>query len=134
MSVSRPGMAIITVQFEVGVPRSEALVRLYDTVHANADWLPQGLRVQAPLIKPKGIDDVPIVTLTLYSRQASQGAYELERVAHSIEADLKRVKGTREVTHAGRTGAGCLGQAGCGAHGRSRHCGERIAGCPAIRQ
>jgi len=30
-SVSRPGMAVITVQFEVGVPRTEALVRLYIT-------------------------------------------------------------------------------------------------------
>ncbi|MDE2342273.1 MAG: efflux RND transporter permease subunit, partial [Betaproteobacteria bacterium] len=39
MSVSRPGLAIITVQYKVGVPRIEALVRLYDTVNANADWL-----------------------------------------------------------------------------------------------
>jgi hypothetical protein len=29
------------VQFKVGVPRTEALVRLYDTVQANADWLPR---------------------------------------------------------------------------------------------
>ncbi|MDE2049277.1 MAG: efflux RND transporter permease subunit, partial [Betaproteobacteria bacterium] len=43
MSVSRPGMAIVTVQFKVGVPRTEALVRLYDTVNSNADWLPSGL-------------------------------------------------------------------------------------------
>ena len=32
MSVSRPGLAVITVQFKVGVPRTEALVRLYDTL------------------------------------------------------------------------------------------------------
>ncbi len=37
MSVSQPGMAVLTVQFKVGVPRTEALVRLYDTVlNANA--------------------------------------------------------------------------------------------------
>src|SRR5665647_3635589 len=29
-SVSKPGMAIITAQFKVGVPRIDALVRLYD--------------------------------------------------------------------------------------------------------
>jgi multidrug efflux pump subunit AcrB len=98
MSVSRPGLAVITVQFEVGVPRTEALVRLYDTINANRDWLPAGLGVGEPIIKPKGIDDVPIVTLTLYSKRPEAGAAELERVAHSIEADLKRVKGTREVT------------------------------------
>jgi multidrug efflux pump subunit AcrB len=104
MSVSRPGLAVITVQFKVGVPRTEALVRLYDTVNANADWLPQGLGVGAPIIKPKGIDDVPIVTLTLFSKSA--GAFDLERVAHSVEADLKRVAGTREVTTIGGPGRG----------------------------
>src|SRR5512141_351519 len=83
MSVSRPGLAVMTVQYKVGVPRIEALVRLYDTVNANADWLPKGLGVLAPLIKPKGIDDVPIVTLTLYSRNTAIGAVDLERVANS---------------------------------------------------
>src|SRR5690554_5750267 len=39
-SVSRPGVAVLTVQFEVGVPRTEALVRLYDVLNANQDWLP----------------------------------------------------------------------------------------------
>ena len=66
MSVSRPGMAVVTVQFEVGIGRTEALVRLYDTVHSNSDWLPANLGVLTPVIKPKGIDDVPIVALTLY--------------------------------------------------------------------
>ncbi len=104
MSVSRPGLAIVTVQFKVGVPRTEALVRLYDTVNSNADWLPQGLGVLAPIIKPKGIDDVPIVTLTLFSTNTATGAFDLERVAHSIEAELKRVPGTREVTTLGGPG------------------------------
>jgi multidrug efflux pump subunit AcrB len=108
MSVSRPGMSIVTVQFKVGVPRIEALVRLYDTVHANADWLPAGLGVLPPIIKPKGIDDVPIVSLTLHSKNPQTGAYNLERVAHSIEADLKRVKGTREVTTIGGPGRAVL--------------------------
>ena len=104
MSVSRPGLAVITVQFKVGVPRVEALVRLYDTVNSNADWLPQGLGVLAPIIKPKGIDDVPIVALTLFSRHPGTGAFDLERVAHSIEAELKRVPGTREVATLGGPG------------------------------
>ena len=104
MSVSRPGMAIITVQYKVGVPRIDALVRLYDVVNSNADWLPRGLGALPPIIKPKGIDDVPIVTLTLYSKDKDSGAYDLERVAHSIEADLKRVRGTREVKTVGGPG------------------------------
>ena len=108
MSVSRPGVAIITVQFKVGVPRTEALVRLYDTVNSNADWLPNspngGLGVLDPIIKPKGIDDVPIVTLTLFSKNPTAGPFDLERVAHSVEADLKRVPGTREVSTIGGPG------------------------------
>ncbi|MEO7010395.1 MAG: efflux RND transporter permease subunit, partial [Caldimonas sp.] len=104
MSLSQPGLAVVTVQFKVGVGRTEALVRLHDTLNANADWLPAGLGVGAPLIKPKGVDDVPIVTLTLYTRDPSSGAFDLERVAHSIEAELKRVPGTREVTTIGGPG------------------------------
>ena len=88
----------------VGLARTEALVRLYDTVNSNADWLPRGLGVLDPIIKPKGIDDVPIVTLTLFSKTAATGPYDLERVAHSVEADLKRVPGTREVTTIGGPG------------------------------
>ena len=97
MSVSRPGMAILTVQFKVGVARTEALVRLHDTLRDNADWLPKGLGVMEPLIKPKGVDDVPIVTLTLFSKDPDSSAYSLERIAHSMEADLKRVRGTQDV-------------------------------------
>ena len=107
-SVSRPGLAVLTVQFKVGVPRTEALVRLYDTVHSNADWLPRGLGVGEPLVKPRGIDDVPIVTFTLFSTRDDAGAYDLERVAHSIEADLKRVPGTREVATIGGPGRAVL--------------------------
>ncbi|MBU3737459.1 MAG: efflux RND transporter permease subunit, partial [Rhodoferax sp.] len=98
MSVSRPGLAVLTLQFKVGVPRTEALVRLHDTIRGNSDWLPRGLGVMEPLIKPKGIDDVPIVTLTLHgSSAADTPAFDLERVAHSIEADIKRVPGTQDV-------------------------------------
>ncbi|MBP7459604.1 MAG: efflux RND transporter permease subunit, partial [Ottowia sp.] len=104
MSVSRPGVAVVTVQFKVGVPRQAAVVRLYDTVGANADWLPKGLGVLQPIIKPKGVDDVPIVALTLHSTRADTGAFDLERVARSVEAEIKRVPGTREVKTVGGPG------------------------------
>jgi multidrug efflux pump subunit AcrB len=104
MSLSRPGLAVITVQFKVGVPRTEALVRLHDTLNSNRDWLPSGLGVGEPIVKPKGIDDVPILAATLYDQRSDAGAYELERVAHAVEAELKRVAGTREVTTIGGPG------------------------------
>jgi multidrug efflux pump subunit AcrB len=103
-SVSRPGMAVLTVQFEVGVPRTEAIVRLHDTIAANRDWVTPELGVGEPIVKPKGIDDVPIVTLTLWTADPQRGAYELERIAHSAEVELKRVAGTREVQTLGGPG------------------------------
>jgi len=104
MSVSRPGLALVTVQFQVGVSRTEALVRLHDTVSANADWLPPGLGAGPPLVRPRGIDDVPIVALTLFAKDPQTGAFDLERVAHTLEAELKRVPGTREVRSIGGPG------------------------------
>ena len=66
-SVARPGLAVLTVQFKVGVPRIEALVRLYDVLNANQDWLPSDLGALTPIVKPKGIDDVPVVAVTMWS-------------------------------------------------------------------
>ena len=67
-SVSRPGAAVLTVQFEVGEERTEAIVRLYNAIYSNQDWRPPGVGILQPLVKPKGIDDVPILSLTLWTR------------------------------------------------------------------
>jgi len=96
-SVSKPGLAVLTAQFKVGVAHERALVLLYDTIFSHRDWLSPNLGVGDPIIKPKGIDDVPIVTLTLWTADRSRGAFELERVAHAVEIELKRVPGTRDV-------------------------------------
>ncbi|GAO36554.1 multidrug transporter AcrB [Sulfuricella sp. T08] len=96
-SVSRPGMAVLTVQYKVGEDRTQALVRLYDTVQSHRDWVSPNLGVGEPIIKPVGIDDVPIVSLTLWTEDATRGAYELQQIAHAAEIELKRIKGTREV-------------------------------------
>ncbi|MBT8050992.1 MAG: efflux RND transporter permease subunit, partial [Gammaproteobacteria bacterium] len=100
-SVSRPGNSILTVQFEVGEPRDEAIVRLYNAVYSNQDWMPQNIGVMPALIKPRGIDDVPIVTGTLWSENPTVGAHELRRVAHTIETELQRVPGTRDIDTVG---------------------------------
>ena len=96
-SVSRRGMAALTVEFQVGEPRTDAIVRLYNAVYSNRDWLPPDAGIGQPIVKPKGIDDVPIVTLTLWTDDESRGGYELTQVAHALEAELKRVAGTRDV-------------------------------------
>ncbi|MDO8348299.1 MAG: efflux RND transporter permease subunit [Rugosibacter sp.] len=103
-SVSRPGMAVITVQYLVGEDPVKALVLLYDTIHSHRDWLSPQLGVLEPIIKPKGIDDVPIVTLSFHSANPSQSAFDMQQVARTVETELKRISGTRDVATIGGPG------------------------------
>ncbi len=96
-SISRPGMAVLTVEYTVGVERQPAIVRLYNQVFSNQDWLPPGIGVGQPLVKPKGIDDVPVMALTLWTDDPHRSATDLAEVAHTLETELKRVPGTRDV-------------------------------------
>ena len=96
-SISRPGMAVLTVEYTVGVERQPAIVRLYNQVFSNADWMPQGVGIGQPLIKPKGIDDVPVMALTLWSDDPSTGVESLAAVARTLETEIKRTPGTRDV-------------------------------------
>ncbi|MBK9594465.1 MAG: efflux RND transporter permease subunit [Rhodocyclales bacterium] len=103
-SVSRPGMAVITVQYVVGEDPIQALVRLYDTVNSHRDWVSPQLGVGEPIIKPKGIDDVPIVTLTFWTKDAARAAFEMQQVARAVEIEMKRIPGTRDVATLGGPG------------------------------
>ncbi|WP_230969699.1 efflux RND transporter permease subunit [Nitrogeniibacter aestuarii] len=103
-SVSRPGMAIMTVQFEVGVKNQEALVKLYNTLESHKDWLSPQLGVMPPIVKPKGIDDVPIVAFTLWTDDTERSGFDLQQVSRAAEIALKRIDGTRDVTTIGGPG------------------------------
>jgi len=96
-STSMPGLATLTLQYRVGEDRTDAIVRLYSKIYSNQDWLPPNLGVGQPIVKPKGIDDVPIIAVTLWSEDTAYGAYELGQVAHAIESEIKRVPGTRDI-------------------------------------
>ncbi len=99
---SQPGGALLIVVFEVGKPRQQALVALYNQLFSHRDWLPQGLGVGEPLVKPRAIEDVPIVTLTLWSQEPGISAQDLTRVAHGLETELKRLPGTKDIQTVGR--------------------------------
>ena len=64
-SASQRGQAIVTVRFKVGEPLGPSIVKVHDKLQSNMDMIPPG--VSRPLVKPKGIDDVPVVTVTLWS-------------------------------------------------------------------
>lgn len=96
-SVSSPGLSTLTVQFKVGLNPTDVIVKLYNKVFSNLDWLPANLGAGQPIIKPRSIDDIPIVTATLWSKDAETNGHELVKVAHTLEAELKRIKGTRQI-------------------------------------
>ncbi|MGB7502531.1 MAG: efflux RND transporter permease subunit, partial [Azonexus sp.] len=100
-SVSRPGMAVISVQFDVGLKYLDAVVRLHDTVQSHRDWLSPNLGVLEPVVKPRGIDDVPILSFTFWTKDPQRSAFELQQVARAVEIELKRIKGTRDVSTIG---------------------------------
>ncbi len=100
-SVSSPGMSALTVRFKVGEPRTDAILRLYNAFYANGDWVPANVGIGKPLIKPKGIDDVPIVSATLWSKnwglKEGPSDSDLLSVARRLQTNLQRVSGTREI-------------------------------------
>ena len=102
-SVSQPGMSVLTLQYKVGEDRTSAIVRLYNAMYSKQDWLPPNSGIGQPVIKPKGIDDVPIVSLTLWSEDKNVTVSDLQRVAHALEAELKKVPGTRDIYTIGHT-------------------------------
>lgn len=96
-SVSEPGRAVLTVQFKVGEPRTEALVRLYNAFYAKADWQPADSNIGPVLIKPKGIDDVPVFALTLWSKNPAVTAADLHSAAKGVSEQLQQVAGSRDI-------------------------------------
>ncbi|MBI5690695.1 MAG: efflux RND transporter permease subunit [Verrucomicrobia bacterium] len=86
-STSSPGGALVIVRFKVGTDIEDALVRLNQKLHGNFDRIPAG--VSHPLVKPRTIDDVPILALTLHSRQ--QDHLTLRRLAAQVDDAIKSV-------------------------------------------
>jgi len=66
-SASHRGQSMVTVQFDVGELMEPSIVKVHDKLMANRDLMPPG--VSEPMVKPKGADDVPVVTLTLWSHE-----------------------------------------------------------------
>nr|HOX22528.1 efflux RND transporter permease subunit [Elusimicrobiales bacterium] len=64
-STAENNFAFFIVRFKVGLPFEEAATKLHAKVTANADFFPQG--AGQPLIKPRSIDDVPILAVTFHS-------------------------------------------------------------------
>jgi len=86
-STSRPAESLVIVRFKVGSDLETSLVKLNQKLQTNFDRIPHG--VTAPLIKPRTIDDVPILALTLHS--AGQDPMELRRLAAELQDAVKQI-------------------------------------------
>jgi multidrug efflux pump subunit AcrB len=89
-SMSRSHQAIVTVRFYVGEDREDSLVKIYNKLHSNIDAIPP--QVAGWVVKPIEIDDVPIVTVTVWSDRYDD--FALRRVAEELESKLQSVENT----------------------------------------
>ncbi len=99
-SMSRRDMAVVTVRFYVGEDRERSLVKLHNKVSSHQGQAPPG--VTGWVIKPIEIDDVPIVTLTLFSKRYDD--HVLRRVAEEVRARLDAVEDISRTRLAGGRG------------------------------
>jgi multidrug efflux pump subunit AcrB len=92
-STSQPGGALAIVRFKVGQDEEKSIVKLNQKMYGNFDLIPPG--ATPPLIKPRSIDDVPILALTFWSKR--YGDYDLRRVAAQVHDAVKQVNDVSEV-------------------------------------
>ena len=93
-STSSAGASMVVARFEVDEPQEAALVRLNQKLAANADRLPPG--VIGPLVKPRSIDDVPILAVTMWSTR--YGDDQLRALAAQLRDAIAEVDDVSEVT------------------------------------
>lgn len=98
-STSMAGRSMLVVRFYVGADLETAIVRLNQKLATNFDRIPHN--VSNPLIKPHTIDDVPILALTLHSKNYDQ--FMLRRVAAQVEDSIKNIAEVAETTLIGGT-------------------------------
>ena len=85
-STSSPGMSTAIVRFLVGQDEEKSIVRLNQKLNANLDLIPPG--ASPPLVKPRSIDDVPVLALTFWSKRYSD--LELRRIAAQASDTIKQ--------------------------------------------
>jgi multidrug efflux pump subunit AcrB len=93
-STSREGEALVIVRFKVGSDPDSSLVKISEKLRSNFDRIPHG--VTFPMIKPRSIDDVPILALTLHGKRYDHLA--LRRVVAQLDDAVKQVPQVAETT------------------------------------
>jgi len=92
-STSAPGYSLAIVRFYVGEDEEKSIIRLNQKMFGNFDLIPPG--ASQPLIKPRSIDDVPILAITLWSERESP--FLLRRIAAQVHDEIKEIRDVSEV-------------------------------------
>lgn len=91
-STSAPGSSLVIARFVVGTRQEDALVEVYSKLYSDMDRFPQGS--SQPMIKERSIDNVPILSLTLWG--APYNSYQLRLIAAELEHTAKQVTDVSE--------------------------------------
>ncbi|MFM8359640.1 MAG: efflux RND transporter permease subunit, partial [Verrucomicrobiota bacterium] len=86
-STSREGECLVIVRFQVGWDPGASLVRVTEKLRSNYDRIPSG--VGFPLIKPRSIDDVPILALTFHGPRYDH--LTLRRLVAQVDDAVRQV-------------------------------------------
>ena len=86
-STSMPGQAMLIAQFYVGQDAERSMVKLYNELMKHADRMPQG--ASPPLIRTRAIDDVPVLSLTLWSETYND--HTLRQLGEALGNEIKKI-------------------------------------------
>ncbi|MGO8813807.1 MAG: efflux RND transporter permease subunit [Terriglobia bacterium] len=91
-STTKPGMSMAIVRFKVGEKEEDSILKLYNKLYSHFDLIPPG--ASKPIVKPRSIDDVPILALTFWSNRYD--SYTLRRVASEVDREIKSIDDVSE--------------------------------------
>src|SRR3974390_1122027 len=93
-STSGPGQSLVIVRFLVGTLQEDALIKVYSKLYSNFDRIPPG--VSQPIIKARYIDDVPILSLTLWGEHYD--GYQLRTIADEVHHNIEQISDVSKST------------------------------------
>ncbi|MBL8240302.1 MAG: efflux RND transporter permease subunit [Bryobacterales bacterium] len=92
-STSQPGGSMLIVRFKVGEDYERSIVNLNQKLQANFDRIPPG--ATPPIVKPRAIDDVPILAVTVHSAKYDDAA--LRQIAAQLQDTIAQTPDVSEV-------------------------------------
>lgn len=92
-STSMKGQVMLIVQFYVGEDVEKSMVKLYSELLKNMDKMPQGTTM--PLIKTRAIDDVPVLSFTLWGENYDD--HRLKLLGQEIANEVKRIPNVSDI-------------------------------------